>query len=79
MISSAPSLNYLPLDTTGSPTHKDEVFGFNQSMFLQMENRDKMHPEIAYHINRGTLIFKGNVLVLQTLHGDRQRGSLLGR
>lgn len=41
MISSAPSLNYLPLDTTESPTHKEDadVFNYHQSMFLQIENR----------------------------------------
>lgn len=39
----------------------------------------KKHPKIAHHINRGTAFSKGNVLVLQTVHKDKQRESLLGR
>lgn len=53
--------------------HTKDMFHFYQCVCLQTENkRYKKEPEIAYHINRGALVFKRNVPVLQTLHGDRQ-------
>lgn len=82
MISSAPSLSYLPLDTTESPKHKAaiEVFSLCKYDLTDSKQEIKIQLEIAHHINRGALIFEGNVLVLQALHGDnRQRESLLGR
>lgn len=72
MMSNAPSWNYLPLDATGSPAHKGHVSFLSVCVFTDREQEIQREPEIAYHINGGALIFKRNVLVLQTLHGHRQ-------
>lgn len=67
MTSSVLSLNYLPLGTTESPLKdicsSDVWLGTDGEHILQS----------AYHTDRGTHIFKGNVFMLQRLHEERER------
>ena len=76
MISSDPSLNYLPLDATESPNHKSGSrclwLFLSKHIFTNSVQEIKTQLQIAHHMNRGAFIFKGNVLVLQKLHVDGQ-------